>query len=62
MADSKRGPWSAPFRFATALRAQGSARGGWQGAVPVWAARATQNFVLLRRSFVTASEGEHQGC
>ena len=57
-AEGDRGAWSAPFRFATALLAQGAAHGGWQGTVPVWAANATQNFVLLRRSF-TASRGEH---
>ena len=46
--------WSAPVRFATAL-----ADGAWPGgATPVWAANATQNFVLFRRSF-QCQAGEH---
>ena len=50
-----RGGWSAPFYFATAL-----AEGAWPGgAVPVWARNATQNLVLLRRSFVADAGREH---
>jgi hypothetical protein len=45
------GGWSAPFRFSTALRSDGGGA-GWRGAVPVWALNASQNFVLLRRSFI----------
>ena len=49
------GGWSAPFYFATAL-----AEGAWPGgAVPVWAKNATQNLVLLRRSFVADAGREH---
>jgi hypothetical protein len=53
--------WSDPFHFATALPAElpWPAPSGGGSASPVWAANATQNFVMLRRSFAVSASGEH---
>lgn len=46
------GSWSPRFYFATALPSNATTMGG---AVAVWAANATQNFVLFRRPFTAAT-------
>ena len=58
----RRTEWSAPYHFATALRHDdalalaGDVR--VSHAVPVWAANATQNYALLRRSFHAVADAD----
>ena len=45
------GAWSPPFHFATRIEQR---EGSLGDAVPIWTKNATQNYVLLRRSFALA--------